>query len=290
MILTHFAPTFIMARFSFALPKGGRVVDEKAARMDRIKKRTSSSISSADVLVPVVPDAAATAAAGNVVMTQRSLSPVPSPSRRKMSIIGGRRLNSDQHDFLVSVASESKVRSSQDEVFEKAESVLMWPDLFMVPYVVGPFELVLPYPLPLHVFDSQWDRYTDSLVFPFELGNTIHKLTSESFADVKKLLLDRLATQLNVHEVSRVEWGNGQYFHTSYSFMSWFDDVFAMHVSGNFHSSTGIVSIYVEIRSSTACSLRGFDIMTVQQAVFSGVVDSELCVSPMVIRRDASLV
>jgi len=198
-----------------------------------------------------------------------------------MSIIGGRRLNQDQHEFLVSVASGSKTRSSQDEVFEKAEEVLKWPDLFMVPYVVDPFELVLPYPLPIHIFDLQWDRYVSNIQFSYEVGNDFRKLTTASYGDIKKRLLDRFVQQLNMYEVSRCEWGKGLFFHATYSFMSWFNDVFAMHLSGSFSLSTGILTISVEIRSSTTCSLRGFTQMSLQRAFFSGIASTDICVCPV---------
>jgi len=283
MILTHFAPTFIIGRFSFAIPKADQDGAKSAGAVARnlIKTRTSSSISSADV----IHEGPSSSPSPTPRSPPTGMAPPPSPGRpqlrRKMSIIGGRRLNQDQHEFLVSVASESKARSSQDEVFEKADEVLKWPDLFMVPYVVDPFELVLPYPLPIHIFDSQWERYTSNAMFYYEIGNQFRKLSNESFASIKKSLLDRMVQRLNMHEVSRFDWLGGSYFHSSYSFMSWFNDVFAMHLSGYFIPSDGIMTVSVEIRSSASSSLRGFTEIAMQRGFFSGIASSEVSVAPV---------
>jgi len=155
----------------------------------------------------------------------------------------------------------------------------LWPELFTEPYVLSPFELTDPLPMPAHVFDFVWARFPvsrkDIYVVQPTMSDTNAKLTNESFKAISHQILSKLEHQCNMYHVGEVEWGSERNFHSCYSFVSWFDDVFGVHVHGNHHPLENYFQVTLEFRSSSLAALTAITPALIQKSLF-GDLDASL--------------
>ena len=156
----------------------------------------------------------------------------------------------------------------------RAEAPARWPAVYTAMHAVAPFELVRPHAVPAHVFDAGWARGDTTARYCY----TFAAHDGDAWTRAKEALLARAPARLHVHEVARREWARGTHFHAAYSFASWFDDVFAMHLFGACAGSPARVR--VELRCSRSSALRGFSAVTLQQALFADDVFADTEVIP----------
>lgn len=160
----------------------------------------------------------------------------------------------------------------------RAEAAALWPAVYTEPHAVAPFELVRPHAVPEPVFAACWACCDTTARFCYALvprsggGGSSSVLDAAAWNRAKTALLARAPQRLHVHEVARSEWAGGTHFHAAYSFASWFDDVFAMHVFGaHTAAGAGTARVCVELRCTHSCALRGFTAVTLQRALFADV-------------------
>jgi len=210
---------------------------------------------------------------GRVSVAIAKNKPVSSdPSR----IVQGRIMSISSSDSLKpSPATTPRKPSEQkpSEPVDAVESVTLWPEIFTEPYVLSPFELTDPLPMPSNAFNFVWARFPESRIDIYMIQPTMkcssEKLTMEAFQAIAHHTMDKLETQCNMSRIGSVQWGCDRSFHACYSFVSWFDDVFGVHVHGCYHPLENYAQITLELRSSSLAALSAITPALLQKALFA---------------------
>jgi hypothetical protein len=138
----------------------------------------------------------------------------------------------------------SSTSRDTNESEAEAEEAELWPDIYTEPHDIDPFELVDPLPLSQAQFAAVWPRMPASVVDDY------------SVPAASGLRADMLASRLAGLPMSLVAsrwWGSGTCFELSYAFVSWFDDVFGLVVTGRQSAKT--LAVRLQWRSSSALAL-----------------------------------
>jgi len=203
------------------------------------------------------------------------------PAREPPPITQGRIMSISSVDMKVTPATPvhlpntPRKQSEQrpPETPDPVEDTSKWPELFTEPYILSPFELTDPLPLHPHVFDFVWNRFPVSRVDIFVIQTLMNdpstKMDAETFAMLSQQILEKLEKQCNMYHVGKMQWGGDRSFHSWYSFVSWFDDVFGVHVHGHHHPLENYMQISIELRSSSLPALSAISPALIQNALFA---------------------
>ena len=256
LALTCFAPTAVCARIALAVPKPG-----SATTGDN--NTTTTARTGSRVAMPSISSAGTTGTATGA------------PQGTGLTASARRGSGGSAGTMSLRQKAAGAAAAAQDaDADGRAEAPARWPAVYTAMHAVAPFELVRPHAVPAHVFDAGWARGDTTARYCY----TFAAHDGDAWTRAKEALLSRAPARLHVHEVARREWARGTHFHAAYSFASWFDDVFAMHLFGACAGSSARVR--VELRCSRSSALRGFSAVTLQQALFADDVFADTEVIP----------